>query len=79
MPSHMKYPLESLLPIAFPRIDSATTSATSVRKQALSKSSVGKRMASALWTSNCLYCASRSDCSVTVDGIEGSGTGDSAG
>lgn len=64
----MKYPSESLPPIALPRIVSATTSATSVRKQASPRSSVSRRMASALWTSSCLYCVSCSHCSVTLDG-----------
>lgn len=79
MPPHMNQPSQTLPPIEFPRMLSAMTSATRVRRHAFSRSSVGSSTASAPCTKSCLYSASCSRCSVAADGTAGSGTGESAG
>ena len=79
MPPHMNQPSQTLPPTELPRMLSAMTSATRVRRHAFSRSSVGSRTASAPCTKSCLYCASCSCCSVAVDGAVVSGTGESAG
>ena len=79
MPAQMNQPSQTLPPIEFPRMLSAITSATRVRRHAFSRSSVGRSTASAPCTNSCLYSASCSCCSVAVDGTAGSGTGESAG
>lgn len=79
MLSQINQPSQTLPPIELPRMLSAMTSATRVRRHAFSRSSVGSSTASALCTKSCLYSASCSCCSVAVDGTAESGTGESAG
>ena len=79
MPPHMNQPSQTLPPMELPRMLSAMTSATRVRRHAFSRSSVGSSTASALCTKSCLYSASCSCCSVAVDRTAESGTGESAG
>ena len=79
MAPHMNQPSQTLPPIELPRMLSAITSATRVRRQAFSRSSVGSSTASAPCTKSCLYSVSCSCCSVVVDGTAGLGTGESAG
>ena len=78
-PLHMNQPSQTLPPIELPRMLSAITSATRVRKQAFSRSSVGSNTARAPCTRSCLYAASCSCCSIAADRTAGSGTGESAG
>ncbi len=79
MPPHMNQPSQTLPPTELARMLSAMTSATRVRRHAFSRSSVGSSTASAPCTKSCLYSASCSCCSVTVDARAKSGTGESAG
>ena len=79
MPPHMNQPSQTLPPMELPRMLSAMTSATRVRRHAFSRSSVGSSTASAPCTNSCLYSASCSCCLVTFDGSAGSSTGESAG
>lgn len=79
MPPHINQPSQTFPPMELPRILSAMTSATRVRRQAFSMSSVGSSTARAPCTKSCLYSASWSCCSVAVDGTAGLGTGESAG
>ena len=79
MPPHMNQPSQTLPPMELPRMLSAMTSATRVRRQAFSRSSVGSSTARAPCTKSCLYSASCSCCSVAVEGTAALGTGESAG
>lgn len=79
MPPHTNQSSQTFPPMELPRILSAMTSATRVRRQAFSMSSVGSRTARAPCTKSCLYSASCSCCSMAVDGTAGFGTGESAG
>ena len=54
MPPHMNHPSQTLPPKELPRILSAMTSATRVRRHAFSRSSVGSSTASAPCTKSCL-------------------------
>ena len=79
MPSHSSQPSQALPLIPFPRIISAKISATRARRHPFLRSSMGSRTARTPCTSSWRHADSFSRCSMTVDGTDSSGTGESAG